>query len=62
MRLLAPQTVARRINRSVTRVAQLDRSGDLPAMRDSIGRRFYLEEDVERYVSQNGRDRRVRKA
>ena len=50
--LLAPKTVARRLELSVSRIIQLDREGVLPAMRDSAGRRLYDAEVVERYAAQ----------
>jgi DNA-binding transcriptional MerR regulator len=50
MKLLAPRDVARRLDRSVSRVVQLDREGLLPALRDSSGRRFWTEESVEQFA------------
>jgi DNA-binding transcriptional MerR regulator len=50
MVLLAPQTVARRLDLSTSRIAQLDREGRLPAIRDSAGRRLYDPEVVERFA------------
>jgi hypothetical protein len=40
---------------STSRVVQLDREGRLRALRDSAGRRFYLPEDVERFVAERER-------
>ncbi len=57
MVLLAPQTVAQQLGLSCSRVQQLDREGRLPAMRDSVGRRLYDPEAVERFAS----DRKRRK-
>jgi hypothetical protein len=60
MTLLAPRDVARRINRSVSRVIQLDREGVLRAYRDSSGRRYYDAELVEVFAREfEGRDRPV---
>ena len=56
--LLAPQTVARRLKLSTSRVAQLDREGVLPAMRDSAGRRLWDPELVERFARE--REARIR--
>jgi hypothetical protein len=39
--LLAPRDAARRLGISVSRVAQLDREGVLPVVRDSAGRRLF---------------------
>ena len=50
MNLLAPQHAARRVRLSVSRLAQLDRAGVLPALRDSAGRRFFEAEAVERFA------------
>lgn len=50
MTLLAPSTVARRLGLSVSRIVQLDREGVLPAMRDSVGRRLYDPDLVERFA------------
>jgi DNA-binding transcriptional MerR regulator len=50
--ILAPRDVARRLNLSTSRLAQLDREGRLPALRDSSGRRFYDAEVVERFARQ----------
>jgi DNA-binding transcriptional MerR regulator len=48
--LLAPRDAARRLNLSTSRLAQLDREGLLPAMRDSSGRRFFRPESVEAFA------------
>jgi DNA-binding transcriptional MerR regulator len=48
--LLAPRDVARRLNLSTSRLAQLDREGRLPALRDSSGRRLYDSDVVERFA------------
>ena len=48
--LLAPGAVAKRLDRSVSRVVQLDREGKLVAMRDSAGRRLYDPEVVEAFA------------
>jgi excisionase family DNA binding protein len=50
MKLLAPQTVARRLNLSTSRIVQLDREGRLSAIRDSAGRRFYDADVVEQFA------------
>jgi excisionase family DNA binding protein len=55
--LLSPQSVARRLGLSVSRVVQLDREGRLPALRDSSGRRFYEPATVERYASERDEQR-----
>ena len=53
---MTPSTVgavARRLDLSPSRIAQLDREGTLPAtMRDSAGRRLYDPEVVERFALQ----------
>jgi DNA-binding transcriptional MerR regulator len=48
--LLAPGAVARRLELSPSRVAQLDREGKLVALRDSAGRRLYDPETVEAFA------------
>ncbi len=48
--LLAPGAVAKRLDRSVSRVVQLDREGKLVAMRDSAGRRLYDPDAVDRFL------------
>jgi DNA-binding transcriptional MerR regulator len=50
MKLLAPRDAARHLDLSVSRLAQLDRGGVLPAMRDSAGRRLYDPESVEQFA------------
>ena len=57
MQLMAPRDVARRLKISVSRVAQLDRDDQLPAMRDMSGRRIYDADAVERFALT--RDRRA---
>jgi DNA-binding transcriptional MerR regulator len=57
MTLLAPQDAARRLRLSVSRLAQLDRAGVLPAIRDSAGRRLYDADVVERFALQRARKR-----
>ena len=48
----APQTVARRLGLSTSRVVQLDREGRLRAQRDSGGRRLYDPKDVEAFAAE----------
>ena len=55
MVMLAPQSVARRLRLSTSRVTQLDREGVLPAMRDSAGRRFWDAKVVERFALERER-------
>lgn len=55
MTLLAPKTVARRLDLSTSRIAQLDREGALPALRDSVGRRIYDAAVVERFAEERHR-------
>lgn len=50
MTLLAPQDAARRLHLSTSRLAQLDRAGLLPALRDSAGRRLFDADVVERFA------------
>lgn len=50
MTLLAPKDAAIRLNLSTSRIAQLDRAGVLPALRDSSGRRIFPADVVERYA------------
>lgn len=50
MTLLAPRDAALRLSLSTSRLAQLDREGRLPALRDSADRRLYYPEDVDRFV------------
>jgi DNA-binding transcriptional MerR regulator len=49
MTLLAPRDAGLRLSLSTSRLAQLDREGTLPALRDSSGRRLYDPETVERF-------------
>jgi len=49
MRIWAPATAARVLELSVSRLRQLDQEGALPAIRDSIGRRLYDPDTVERF-------------
>jgi DNA-binding transcriptional MerR regulator len=58
MKLLAPRDAGFRLKLSTGRLAQLDREGVLPAIRDSAGRRFYDPEVVERFA----RKREARRA
>ncbi len=58
MTLLAPRDVARRLKLSTSRVVQLDREGQLPALRDSAGRRLYRPDVVEQFA----REREQRRA
>ena len=58
MKLLAPRDAGFRLKLSTGRLAQLDREGVLPAIRDSAGRRFYDPEVVERFA----REREARRA
>jgi hypothetical protein len=60
-RFLSPRDAARRLGLSVSRLVQLDRAGELVAMRDSAGRRLYLPETVEAFALQR-RNRGVRAA
>ena len=53
--LLAPRDVGRRLGLSTSRIAQLDREGVLPAMRDSANRRFYDVDLVERFAESRER-------
>lgn len=62
MTMLAPQSVARRLGLSTSRVVQLDREGLLPALRDSAGRRFYDVDTVERFAAERERRMTVRAA
>jgi DNA-binding transcriptional MerR regulator len=57
MTLLAPQDAARRLRLSTSRLAQLDRAGLLPALRDSAGRRLYESAVVERFALQREQER-----
>lgn len=50
MTLLAPKDAARRLNLSTSRLAQLDRAGSLPAVRDSMGRRLFDASVVEGFA------------
>ena len=50
MTLLAPRDAGRRLKLTSSRLAQLDREGVFPALRDSAGRRFYDAEEVERFA------------
>jgi DNA-binding transcriptional MerR regulator len=49
---LAPSDAARRLGISVSRIAQLDREGLLPAARDSAGRRLFDPDIVERFAEE----------
>ena len=48
MTFLSPRDAARRLGITVQRVIQLDNDGALSALKDSAGRRFFLDGDVER--------------
>ena len=50
--LLAPKHVAERLHISTSRIIQLDRDGELCAMRDSAGRRLYDPQVVEAFAKQ----------
>ena len=60
MNLLAPNSVAKRLRLSTSRIIQLDREGVLLALRDSAGRRFYDAETVERFALARERQTRER--
>jgi len=47
--LLCPRDAGRLLGLSASRIAQLDREGRLPALRDSAGRRLFTIEAVEKY-------------
>jgi DNA-binding transcriptional MerR regulator len=57
MQLLAPQDAGRRLRLSTSRLAQLDRDGVLPAIRDSAGRRLYDADVVERFALERAQKR-----
>ena len=48
--LLAPRDAAKRLGLSTSRLAQLDREGQLPAERDSSGRRLYDAETIAEFA------------
>lgn len=48
MQLLSPGDAARRLNISVSRLTQMSRENILPTIRDSAGRRFFDEKEVEK--------------
>ncbi len=48
--LLSPRDAGHRLGVTTSRVIQLARSGRLPEIRDSAGRRLFLREDVEQLV------------
>ena len=51
MELLAPKHAARLLNLSTSRLAQLDRAGALPAIRDSAGRRMWETSAVQAFAA-----------
>ncbi len=55
MKLLSPRDAGRVLGLSTARVQQLDREGKLKALRDSAGRRLYLEREVLRFKRERGR-------
>ena len=61
MTLLAPRDVGRRLHLSTSRVIQLDREGRLRALRDSVGRRFCLADDVECFAAERERLARAKR-
>lgn len=58
MTLLAPKDAGRRLNLSTSRLAQLDRGGQLPAIRDSAGRRLWDADAVDVYAAVRASQRR----
>ncbi len=59
MRLLTPKDAGKILGLSIARIQQLDREGRFKALRDSSGRRLYLEEDVLRFKAERERQRRA---
>lgn len=58
MRLLTSGDAAKELGLSRDRVIQLEREGELRAMRDSAGRRLFKPRDVERLRRSREEDRR----
>ncbi len=57
MRLLTPKDAGKILGLSIARIQQLDREGRFTALRDSAGRRLYLEEAVLAYKAARERQR-----
>lgn len=56
-KVLSPGHASRRLNLSTSRLAQLERAGILPAMRDSAGRRFYDPDVIDAFAAERARER-----
>lgn len=57
MTLLAPRDAGRLLGVGTSRVIQLAREGRLRELRDSLGRRLFLVEDVEQLVREREKRR-----
>ncbi len=55
--LLAPKDAARLLGIGVSRLQQLDRDGQIRALRDSAGRRLFREAEVVRFQQDRNRRR-----
>ena len=60
VKLLAPKDAAKLLGVTTSRVQQLDREGRLKALRDSAGRRFYLEPAVRTFEAERRNHRKLR--
>jgi hypothetical protein len=58
--LLAPKHASARTDLSQSRLAQLASLGELEVMRDSLGRRLYVAEDIEKFIEKREVQRRER--
>jgi hypothetical protein len=57
---LAPKHASAQTRLSTSRLAQLEALGKLQALRDSLGRRFYDPDEIERFVRDREAQRRER--
>lgn len=58
--LLSPQHAANRAKLSVSRLRQLEAMGQLKAIRDSAGRRFYTSTEIDELILKREAQRRAR--
>ena len=59
-KLLAPQHAAAQAKLSTSRLIQLEAKGELRALRDSAGRRFYEPAEIEAFIRKREAQRRQR--
>jgi hypothetical protein len=57
---LAPKHASAQTHLSISRLAQLEALGQLEALRDTLGRRFYDPDEIDRFIREREVQRRER--